>query len=83
VRGIVQSVGKFIGGSTALGAVAYFIIRWPGFYGGTTGQKVLALGVAIAAAATTYFAVATLLRSRELAELRLVSKARGDLNAGL
>jgi putative peptidoglycan lipid II flippase len=70
VRGILQSIGKFIGGSIALGAVVYVVIHWPGFYAGHLSQKVLALGVAIAGAMATYFAAARLLQSPELAELR-------------
>ena len=83
VREIVQSMAKFVGGSIALGVVAFVIIRWPGFYDGRISQKIIALGVTIAAATATYFATATLLRSRELAELRVVRRAKSaDLNTG-
>jgi putative peptidoglycan lipid II flippase len=76
VRSILQSIGKFAGGSIALGVVTYAIIHWPGFYAGRLSQKVLALGVTIAAASATYFATARLLRSRELGELRVVRRTK-------
>src|SRR6185503_11740281 len=43
VREIAQSIGKFIGGSVALGIVTYAAINWPGFYAGHLSQKVFAL----------------------------------------
>jgi len=78
LRSIGASVAKFTGGSMALGAVAYVMIHWPGFYGGRVTQKVIALGFTIIAAMATYFGTARLLRSRELAELRLVRKTKTE-----
>jgi len=46
-------------------------------------QKVIALGLTIAAATTTYFATARLLSSRDLAELRVVRQAKSDGSGGL
>jgi hypothetical protein len=74
---------KFVAGSIALGVVAYILIHWPGFYAGRLTQKIVALTVTITASAMTYFAVAQLLRFRELAELRLVRKAKSiEVDAG-
>jgi putative peptidoglycan lipid II flippase len=81
VRGIVHSIGKFAGASTAVGIVCFTLIRWPGFYDGGTGRKVFALAVTIAAASAMYFAVAMLVNSRELAELRAVKRAAPDDDA--
>jgi putative peptidoglycan lipid II flippase len=72
VGGILQSVLKFIVASMALGAVAYIAIHWPGFYAGRMAQKALALTLTIAAGMATYFSAASLLKIRELAELRVV-----------
>jgi len=72
LKAILQSIGKCLAGSVALGVVSYVLIRWPGFYGGGLSQKIFALSVTIAAATATYFAAVKLLHSRELAELRLV-----------
>src|SRR5262245_6321944 len=74
VRGIAESIGKFVVGSAALGVVCYVLIRWPGFFSGGLSQKVIALSVTIALATATYFATATLLRSRELDELRVMRR---------
>jgi putative peptidoglycan lipid II flippase len=83
VRGILHSIGKFIAGSAALAIVTYSMIHWPGFYAGRMSHKVIALGVTIAAAAATYFAMSTLLHSPELAELRLVRRTKsGEPDAG-
>jgi putative peptidoglycan lipid II flippase len=82
-RSIVQSIGKFIVGSVALGVVVYVMIHWPGFYMGRLSQKVIALGATIAAATATYFATARLLNFRELAELRVVWSAKSDTSDGL
>jgi len=82
-RGIVRSIGKFIVGSIALGLVVYVMIHWPGFYAGRLVQKVIALGLTIAAATTAYFATARLLDFRELAELRVVRLAKSDGSSGL
>src|SRR5215475_1049256 len=49
LRSIAASVAKFAAGSAALGAVAYLMIHWPGFYGGRMSQKILALGLTIIA----------------------------------
>jgi putative peptidoglycan lipid II flippase len=78
LRSIAASVAKFAAGSVALGAVAYLMIHWPGFYGGRMSQKILALGLTIIAATATYFGTARLLRSRELAELRFVRKTKSE-----
>jgi putative peptidoglycan lipid II flippase len=83
VRGIIHSIWKFIGGSLALGVVTYTLIHWPGFYAGHTSQKVIALGTTIAAATLTYFAVASLLNSRELAELRVVRSSKTYDESGM
>jgi putative peptidoglycan lipid II flippase len=74
IRSIMRSMIKVLIASTVLGIVAYGMIHWPGFYAGATLQKGIALGTTIAAAAGTYFAVAHLLHSRELAELRDVKR---------
>ncbi|HEY2382760.1 MAG TPA: murein biosynthesis integral membrane protein MurJ [Terriglobia bacterium] len=76
VWGIVQSVSKFAVASAALATVAYGIIHWPGLYAGAMSRKVFALGITIAAGAGTYFATATLLKTRELMEFRIVTQAR-------
>src|SRR5262245_31896838 len=76
VWGIVHSMGKFIGASAAVGMVCFVLIRWPGLYQGGLGQKIVALTVTIGAATATYFAMATLLRSRELTELRVVRRLK-------
>src|SRR5437870_609742 len=81
VRGIMQSVLKFVAGSVALGIVVYAVGHWPGLYAGRMTQKALALGVTIAAGAATYFATASLLQTRELEELKAVRAAR-NVNAG-
>jgi putative peptidoglycan lipid II flippase len=83
VRSIIHSIWKFIGGSLALGVVTYTLIHWPGFYAGHTSQKVIALGTTIAAATLTYFAVASLLNSRELAELRVVRSSKTYDESGM
>jgi putative peptidoglycan lipid II flippase len=83
VRGIGESMAKFVVGSIALGVVTYVLIHWPGFYEGHLSQKVIALGVTITAATLTYFGTAHLLRSRELAELRVVRKTKSiEVDAG-
>jgi putative peptidoglycan lipid II flippase len=69
-RSVARSTVKFVIASTALGIVTYGMIHAPGFYGGHTIQKAIALAITIAAGTGTYFATAHLLRSRELAELR-------------
>jgi putative peptidoglycan lipid II flippase len=73
---ILRSIAKFTLGSIALGVVAYVLIHWPGFYAGGLSQRIAALGLTIVAAVGTYFATAALLRSRELAELRLVRRSQ-------
>src|SRR2546427_5126170 len=73
VSGIIQSVLKFGIPSLALGLVAYIAIHWPGFYAGRLTQKAVALGGTILAATATYFATASILRTRELTELRAVA----------
>jgi putative peptidoglycan lipid II flippase len=70
VSRIVQSVIKFGIASIALGVVAYITIHWPGFYAGRLAQKAAALGGTILASTGTYFAIASVLRARELTELR-------------
>jgi putative peptidoglycan lipid II flippase len=75
-RRIAGSVLKSVVGSAALGIVTYVMIQWPGFYEGRMLNKVIALSATIAAAAGTYFATASLLRSPELAELREVRRSR-------
>jgi peptidoglycan biosynthesis protein MviN/MurJ (putative lipid II flippase) len=81
-RSIVQSIGKFIVGSIALGVVVYVMIHWPGFYTGRLSQKVIALGVTIAAATATYFATGKLLNFHELAELRVVRSTKSEGSGG-
>jgi putative peptidoglycan lipid II flippase len=82
-RSIVQSIGKFIVGSVALGVVVYVMIHWPGFYTGRLSQKVIALGVTIAAATVTYFAIGRLLNFHELAELRVVRSTKSEAGGSL
>jgi putative peptidoglycan lipid II flippase len=76
VWAIVQSALKAGIGSIALGLVAYTVVHWPGFYAGRTAQKAVALTVTIAAGAATYFAAASLLNTREMAELSAVRAAK-------
>ena len=76
VRSIMHSVLKFVIASTALGLVTYVMVHWPGFYAGRLPQKAIALGVTIAAGTATYFGIASLLHTRELAELRAVRSSR-------
>jgi putative peptidoglycan lipid II flippase len=76
LRSVARSTLKFMIAAAALGIVTYVMIHWPGFYAGGIVQKVIALGMTIAAAVGTYFATAHLLRSRELAELRDVRRDR-------
>ncbi|PYR97826.1 MAG: murein biosynthesis integral membrane protein MurJ [Acidobacteria bacterium] len=73
---IVQSIVKFAIASVALGAVAYTVIHWPGFYTGGMAQRAVALAVSIAAGTASYFSASSLLSTRELAELRAVRRAR-------
>lgn len=83
IRSIMQSIAKFVASSIALGVVVWSLIHWPGFYAGHIVQKVVALGITIAAATVTYFATARLMNSRELAELRVVRSTRSEeVNAG-
>jgi putative peptidoglycan lipid II flippase len=76
VSGIMHSVLKFGIASVALGAVAYGVIHWPGLYGGRVAQKAAALALAIGSSVATYFAVAFLLQSPELAELSVMRRAK-------
>lgn len=76
VRGIVESVSKFMVASAALAVVAYRIIHWPGLYAGGMSQKIFALGIAIAAGAGAYFGTAALLKTREVMEFRIVTQTR-------
>lgn len=80
VRGILHSVSKFAVASLALGIVAYALIHWPGLYAGRMTQKVFALGITIGAGAATYFGTATLLKTRELMEFRLVKRTRAEVS---
>src|SRR5215831_12377560 len=73
---IARSVVKFAVASVALGIVAYVMIHWPGLYEGRLSQKIAALGLTIAFAGASYFAVAYLLRSQELSELRVIRYTR-------
>ena len=73
---IARSVVKFVVASAALGIVAYVTIHWPGLYEGRLSQKIVALAVTITLSGASYFAVAYLLRSQELSELRLIRRAR-------
>jgi putative peptidoglycan lipid II flippase len=83
VRDIAHSFSKFAGASIVLGGVCFMLIRWPGFYDGGLGQKIVALGVAIATATGAYFGTTALLQSRELAELRLVRRTKStEVSAG-
>jgi putative peptidoglycan lipid II flippase len=84
VWSIAHSVAKFVIASMALGVVAYRIVYWPGFYAGHMSQKVIALSVTIGAGSATYFAAASLLRTPELAELRVMKafRRRGPLPPG-
>jgi len=61
----------------------YVMIHWPGFYTGRLSQKVIALGVTIAAATATYFATARLLKFHELAELRVVRSTKCEAGGSL
>jgi putative peptidoglycan lipid II flippase len=76
VSGIVRSVGKFVLASAALGVVTYAIVHWPGFYAGPMRQKIVALGVTIAAGTGTFFAAALLLQMPELKEFRAIRGIR-------
>ena len=68
--------------SAALGIVAYVMIHWPGLYSGGE-PEIAALAMTIGAGTGTYFAAATLLRAREVTELRLVGRAKStEMNAG-
>jgi putative peptidoglycan lipid II flippase len=69
-RSVARSTVKFVIASAGLGVVTYGMIHAPGFYAGHTMQKAFALAVTIAAGTGTYFGMAHILRSRELAELR-------------
>jgi putative peptidoglycan lipid II flippase len=73
---IVRSALKFSVASLALGLVAYAVVHWPGFYAGRMTQKAIALAVTIAAGTATYFGTASLLKTRELSELRAVRGVR-------
>ncbi len=75
LRGIANSVMKFVIASAALAVVGYIVIHWPGLYAGRMTQKTIVLGLTIAAGTGTYFGTASLLRSRELAELREVRRS--------
>ncbi|HYR44563.1 MAG TPA: murein biosynthesis integral membrane protein MurJ [Terriglobia bacterium] len=66
--------------SLALGFVVYALIHWPGFYTGRMTQKAIALAATILAGTATYFAGASLLNIRELAELRAVRGVRAVIN---
>jgi len=80
VSAIVQSVMKFGIASIALGAVAYIVIHWPGFYAGRVVQKAAALGLTIVASVVTYFATASLLDVPELAELNAMRRVKVVVN---
>jgi putative peptidoglycan lipid II flippase len=82
MRNIANSMMKFLAASAALAVVVYVMIHWPGFYAGRLSQKVIALATTIAAAAGTYFGMASLLGSPELAELRAVRHTRPPVGAG-
>jgi len=77
-RGIARSVARFAIASIGLGLAVYFVVHWPGFYAGHMSQKAFALGVTIGIGAATYFGIASLLGTRELAELRLIRSAPPD-----
>jgi putative peptidoglycan lipid II flippase len=79
VQGIARSVARFAIASIGLGLAVYAMVHWPGFYAGHMSRKVLALGVTIGIGAATYFGIASLLGTRELAELRLIRSSRPDL----
>jgi putative peptidoglycan lipid II flippase len=79
---IVRSVVKSAVASGALGVVAYVTIHWPGLYEGRISQKIAALGLTIALAGASYFALAYLLRSQELSELRLIGRVRVSPRSG-
>ena len=74
VREIIRSIAKFAVASSALGVVAYGLIHWPGLYAGHLSQKVVALGLTIAAAAGTYFLMVVMLRSPEVDEFRAMKR---------
>ncbi len=78
IRDIFRSITRFAVASAALGIVAYVMIHWPGLYSGRLSQKIVALGMTIGAATGTYFGAATLLRAREVTELRLVGRAKSS-----
>jgi putative peptidoglycan lipid II flippase len=79
VRGIALSVAKFALASGALAIVTYVVVHWPGFYAGTLSQKVLALGVTIAAGSATFLGAAFLLQMRELTEFRAIRSSKKSL----
>ena len=76
VWGILRSALKAGIASLALGFVVYALIHWPGFYTGRMTQKAIALAASILAGTVTYFAGASLLKIRELGELRTVRGVR-------
>jgi putative peptidoglycan lipid II flippase len=70
LREIARSLVKFGIAALMLGIAAYAVIHWPGFYGGSVAQKVVALVMSIGVAGGTYFLTVGLLRSQEIGELR-------------
>ncbi len=79
---ILRSALKAGIASLALGFVVYVLIHWPGFYTGRMTHKAIALAAAILAGTATYFAGASFLSVRELAELRAVRGVTGPDTAG-
>ena len=74
-RRTLGAAGRIVIASAALAVVGYIVIHWPGLYAGRMTQKTIVLGLTIAAGTGTYFGTASLLRSRELAELREVRRS--------
>lgn len=75
---VLSSCVKFVAASAVMGAVAYFMIHYPGVYAGAKLHRALALGATIAIAAGSYFATARLLRVGELQEIGGIFARRSD-----
>jgi len=75
---VLSSCLKFVAASVVMGAVAYFMIHYPGVYAGAKLHRALALGATIAIAAGSYFATARLLRVQELQEMGGIFARRSE-----
>jgi putative peptidoglycan lipid II flippase len=69
LRSVVASSIKFLIAAAVMGVVAYYVIEYPGLYGGNRIQKAMGLSVTIALATATYFGTAWLLRVGELRDV--------------